>query len=635
MKGGLLINSSYFPRINNIEEAVKNFKSNSRFSILTNSSNTCITFKATLNEHAISPFIHIRSGIIDRPVTTLLFKYFLISPYGNTSRLDFNTNKPRNKVKQFIELSQARDIKEEFRIQSTVYQTTYNTISSAYEPACPYPISCSTDLDKVETIQEIKNKLDEIDKIKKETDSLTITDTLCGTLDGVDESKFSIANPDRQDRIGLQDTLDPKISELRGDDARKRITTLGCIVMEYMDDYITLNAYLDTVKGTTLNEKEGRERALSLAAYELVRLKPIGFIHGDLVTENIMYNPDYEYITDTTYPLDKGRALLIDFGNSSIDLRLLDSQERAWKVADKTLSLQTAHIEGRMVYEARGQIQQFYEPYTFKMIYKRRFNATLEFRKKMIRHFKTIIEDNKKSPKDKTLFLDTSNITPEEIKKIKNFIAPFLFLDHNSAISIEEFPDYFNNYITEFFELNDSIFQKLQELEESAKSVLTDLQPEPDKPANTLLGKRKCRHSKLGDLIKTLIENWKFQKKAKAPPESGSDSEDCQGGRLINYDKKHKVYNKRFSHSLYVNQYDDRIRNTLKIKYRQTKKSKRKKSKRKKSKRKKVNAKKVTAKKIKTKKINRKRKNGTHGRNNTARQTARRFKGASPLSGSP
>ena len=600
MKGGLLINSSSFPRINNIK-AVEIFKSNSRFSILTNSSNTCITFKATLNEHAISPFIHIRSGIIDRPVTTLLFKYFLISPYGNTSRLDFNTNKLRDKGKKFIELSQATDIENEFNIQSQVYDTTYNTISSAYEPACPYPISYSTDLDKVETIQEITEKLDEIDKIKKETDSLTITDTLCGTLDGVDESNFSIATPDRQDRIGLQDTLDPTIYDLRGDDARKGITTLGCIVMEYMDGYITLKAYLDTVQGTPPTDDD-RQRALSLAAYELVRLKQIGFIHGDLVTENIMYNPNYEYITDTTHPLDKGRALLIDFGNSSIDLNLLDSQERTWIVNDKTLSLQDAHIEGRMVYEAREQIQQFYKPYTFQIIYERRFNATLEFRKKMIRRFKTIIEDNKKSPKDKTLFLDTSNITPEEIKKIKNFIAPFLFLDHNSAISIKEFPDYFNNYITEFFELNDSIFQKLQELEESAKSVLTDLQPEPDNPANTLLRKRKCRNSKLGDLIKTLIENWKFQKKKKAPPESGSDSEDCQGGRLINYDKKHKVYNKRFSHSLYVNQYDDRIRNTLKIKYRRTKKSKRKKSKQKKGKSKKNKNKKSKNKKNKQKK---------------------------------
>ena len=611
MKGGLLINSSSFPRINNIEEAVKNFKSNSIFSILTNSSNTCITFKATLNDGVTSPFIHIRSGIIDRPVTTLLFKYFLISPYGNTSRLDFNTNKLRDKGKKFIELSQATDIENEFNIQSQVYDTTYNTISSAYEPACPYPISYSTNLDKVKTIQEIKDNLDEIDKIKKETDSLTITDTLCGTLDGtldgVDESNFSIATPDRQDRIGLQDTLDPTIYDLRGDDARKGITTLGCIVMEYMDDYITLQAYLsylDTVQGTTLTKNKDRERALSLAAYELVRLKHIGFIHGDLVPENIMYNPNYEYITDTTHPLDKGRALLIDFGNSSIDLNLLDNQEHTWIVNDKTLSLQDAHIEGRMVYEAREQIQQFYKPYTFQIIYERRFNATLEFRKKMIRHFKTIIKD-KKSPKDKTLFLDTSNITPEEIKKIKNFIAPFLFLDHNSAISIEEFPDYFNNYITEFFELNDSIFQKLQELEESAKSVLTDLQPEPDKPANTLLGKRKCRNSKLGDLIKTLIENWKFQKKAKAPPESGtesgSDSEDCGGGRLINYDKKHKVYNKRFSHSLYVNQYDGRIRNTLKIKYRQTKKSKRKKIKTKKIKTKKVKTKKVNRKKVKAK----------------------------------
>ena len=608
MKGGLLINSSYFPRINNIEEAVKNFKSNSKFSILTNSSNTCITFKATLNEHAISPFIHIRSGIIDRPVTTLLFKYFLISPYGNTSRLDFNTNKPRNKVKQFIELSQARDIKEEFRIQSTVYQTTYNTISSAYEPACPYPISCSTDLDKVETIQEIKNKLDEIDKIKKETDSLTITDTLCGTLDGtldgVDESNFSIATPERQDRIGLQDTLEPTIYDLKGDDARKGITTLGCIVMEYMDGYITLKAYLDTVQGTTLTEKEGRERALSLAAYELVRLKQIGFIHGDLVTENIMYNPNYEYITDTKHPLDKGRALLIDFGNSSIDLRLLRIKENEWiredqDEAEKLLRAE-AHRYGMIVYEERGQIQKFYKPCTFQIIYERRFNATLEFRKKIIKQFQDFITENN------TKIREVDEQLSKKIKDFKDsFLAPFVYALDQSGARNYEFPDYFNDAIgvfwqTKYFNL-ETLDDNLTTLEDKAISILKKLS-DKEKPPK----KQKQDKPKIVNLLKELIENWNFQKKASALPESGtesgSDSEDCGGGRLINYDKKHKVYNKRFSHSLYVNQYDGRIRNTLKIKYRRTKKSKRKKSKRKKNKNKKSKNKKSKNKKSKNKK---------------------------------
>ena len=565
MKGGLLINSSSFP-INNNEEAVKNFKSNSKFSILTNSSNTCITFKATLNEHAISPFIHIRSGIIDRPVTTLLFKYFLITPYGNKSRLDFNTNKLRDKGKKFIELSQATDIENEFNIQSQVYDTTYNTISSAYEPACPYPISYSTDLDKVETIQEITEKLDEIDKIKKETDSLRITDTLCGTLDGaldgVDESNFSIANPDRQDRIGLQDTLDPTIYDLRGDDARKGITTLGCIVMEYMDDYITLQAYLsylDTVQGTTLTKNKDRERALSLAAYELVRLKHIGFIHGDLVPENIMYNPNYEYITDTTHPLDKGRALLIDFGNSSIDLNLLRQKEKEWICKDQNeankLVRADEHRRGMIVYEEREQIQKFYKPYTFQIIYARRFNATLEFRKKMI------IDNNTK----------------------------LLEVDEQSGDRNYEFPDYFNDAIGVFWQTK---YLDLNALEYNAISSLKNLSDEEKPPK-----KQKQDKPKIVNLLKELIKNWNIQKEARAPMESQSESgsQDCGGGRLINYDKKHKVYNKRFSHSLYVNQYDGRIRNTLKIKYRRTKKSKRKK----------IKTKKIKTKTVKTKKVNR------------------------------
>ena len=307
MKGGLLINNAHIPSITSNDEAIQFFKDNSKFSILTNSSAACITFKAELNIDIVSPYINIRSGIVGMPVRILLFKYFIISPLETVKDtfLELYTKNDRVDGVNFIMLSNANNIKSEYEIQLQIYGETYNTISSAYDPVCPYPINYSTTLQKDKTITEL------IQLWSDEADRITITDTLGGNLE-----HFGI-----EDKVSYISVFPPRSTNpyktLLGNEARKNITTLGCIVMEFMDGFITLED-LEKV------DNEEMEKAYSLATYELTRLEHLGFKHGDLHSGNVMYNKNYKYIPQQSQEdgdVARGKALIIDFGNSSINLK--------------------------------------------------------------------------------------------------------------------------------------------------------------------------------------------------------------------------------------------------------------------------------------------------------------------------
>jgi len=359
----------------------------------------------------------------------------------------------------------------------------------------------------------------------------------------------------------------------------------------FRSGYDTLHNYL--ANHNKDEDEIARKRALSLASFELVRLKHIGFIHGDLIRENIMYNPDYKYITDDDN--NKGRALLIDFGRTLIDKEELRKQEQNWLCENwANGNIMEDHRSNTIVYEDAGHIQRFYEPYTFIKIYSERLNATLKFRMKMIARFKDFIKDfikdykNKRTEYEKAELLKSSHIT---LEKINNFIYPFVY--PTITLFSEEFTDCYNNSITEIFVSKFEEIQRFQDMATRIHSELKTLVPQRVRKRNA----EDLRYgANLVNLLRSLIEDRNERKRIRrnALLESSqsssedSDDNDIEGGRrLVNYDKKHKVYNKRFSHSLRVNQYNARIRNTLKIKYRQTKKSKPKKSKPKKSKRKK------------------------------------------------
>jgi hypothetical protein len=605
MKGGLLLNETHHSKT--IKDAIEFFKINSMFSILTNSSLACITFKATLNKEVISPFIHIRSGIIEQPVRTLLFKYFPMNSVDTNTKRYFNTH--FHITRHDIALSQAAEIKNEFDIQLQVYQTTYNTLSSAYEPVCPYPIHYSTDLNKAETIKEIIDRLDAKDKGL--AGAFRITDTLGGDL----------ILPTREDNAYIywkENGTDYKAGF--GAESRKLITTLGCIVMEFMDDYTTLLDYIiklkaDYIKADSEKKKnvikeafgqsefdeyekitaadadaadnafhllvdKQEKKIISLATYELVRLKEIGFIHGDLHMENVMYNPNYKYITNDDKEVKfKGRALIIDFGLSLINKEKLAAEEEEFYKDKK--NKKGVHIyEAVDIYgEDTKKIPTFYDPYTFEEIYRRRLEVTLTFREIMIQGLEQMLTEYNAltTEKEKTKFVQDKKIQLK-LGLIRNLKWPTNFVNPNvSDFDRVEFNEQFQKVQIPIFEKSN---EKIQTLTQKRDKIIPKVQAlielkESELPAETTL---ETKATKAFNRLEYLTN--KFTILFHPTPSLHG------GGRYINSHKTQNAFSNRLKH---------RTRTTLRIKRRkQTKRRKRgkrsKKGKRKKqTKRKKIN----------------------------------------------
>ena len=485
----------------------------------------------------------------------------------------FDTHAKRGKTFPYIQLAEKLDIQKEYDIQLKVYQTTYNTISSAYEPVCPYPIHCFTDLDKNKTIQEIINRLDKTNKEETENKLIIteITDTLGGTIDSLitDNDKASINyNP-----IDANAYI-----KINGTEARALITTLGCIVMEFMDGYTILSDYLDRIESKYKDYKEKLvkelNKAKSLAAYELVRLKQIGFIHGDLHNGNIMYNPNYKYITNDDDDVEhKGRALIIDFGDSLIDKNTLVEFEND-NLGERDL--------GIFVWDYRVSLK-FFDPYTFEEIYRRRLDVTLAFREIMIQGLEQMLTEFKKltTKEEKTKFVQDKKIQLK-FALITNSIYPTNFINPNvDDFKKEEFDKPFIEVQSPIFEKSN---KKIQTLTQKRDEIIPMVQalielkepelPQAELPAETTLESKATKaFNRLEYLTNKFTNLFSLSQSVHG------------GGRYIN---SHKTHND------FANRLDGRIRTTLRIKRRQTKRRKRgkrsKKGKRKKqTKRKKIN----------------------------------------------
>ena len=616
MNGGLLLNDTYESK--SIEDAINFFKSNSTFSILTNSSLSCITFKAVLKPPVESPFIHIRSGIIEQPVRTLLFKYFPINTLNSEEAILFITHKTRGGF-PYISLSKAKIIEKEYNVQLQVYQTTYNTISSAYEPVCPYPILCFTDLNKDKTIQEIKDRLDNTKEDTENKRIITeITDTLGGAIDNL------ITNTDKAS-IEYIDKAGDSIKKEKSE-ARALITTLGCIVMEFMDEYTTLQEYLDrhSIVNLMTNPETKKQKfievfgqseydeyeknfvplkpgkygpdtafdiifnkvshkAKSLVAYELVRLKEIGFLHGDLHYGNIMYNPNYKYITndDDEYT---GRALLIDFGHSVIDKKKLVEFEKSFYLA-KTYNKDEA------VYAGIEKELKFHHPYTFKEIYRRRLEVTLKFRETMIQDLESLLT---------TSLLSTA----ERKKKAKlklDLITNLKWPTNFDKSKVDDFKK--EEFDAPFKEVRDPIFetskeliqtftQKLDNIRPKVQALIELKEPEPAakppaaeppaaEPPPAELETPKPSPETLNPLLKsnakalTQLEHLTNKFKIIFSPLFFPTPSAHGGRRYIHSHKKHKKHKKHKNQTDFSNRLKHRIRTTLRIKRRQTKRGKR------------------------------------------------------------
>ena len=425
MKGGLLLNNK-LKTITTIPEAVSMFQNieYSTFKLLTNSSVSCITFKSTLKPHIISPFIEIRSDIYGKPVRSLLFKFF---PIKNSERQkaavaaaeaaaakakaaakaatapaapaavaaakvaaaiaddaaaavdahDYFTTQFDRGNKNIIEIADDSKLIKEYLLQLKIYQQTYNTISSAYEPVCPYPIHYDINLNKNSTIDNIISLLENTSNKKK------IINEIMETL-GYESNTHSDEELER----------------------REHIFKLGCIIMEFMEDFVPLKEYVKTLSYNISNQKY--KKIQSLISYELSRLHSIGVIHGDIHLGNFMYNSKYKYITDGTKSEDLGRVIIIDFGRSKdnmksyikelnkevyIDLYKKHGKDANDAVGEKNLNYYyiNKHDNIKKWYDQLYTFE-FYKPYTFEYIYSKRLELTLQFRKTIIN--KTITDIN-------------------------------------------------------------------------------------------------------------------------------------------------------------------------------------------------------------------------------------------------
>lgn len=237
---------------------------------------------------------------------------------------------------------------------------------------------------------------------------------MCGDL----ASKTDASHISHYSTITHKETEQPEI----GAQARQKIIKLGCIIMEFMEDYMTLKDYLNL----NTHNKDARERALSLAAYELLRTKRFGLTHGDLDYKNIMYNPNYKYITeDDIDDADKGRALLIDFSKSEIQKEEQIKKEKHWAVSIFLFDTYYKYMDRRIVYDSNQEQLSFFEKSLFRDIYERRFESSLKFRKEMIELFKEFIKDYHKPLLERSS--SPSLIKLETIKEtINDFIYPFI-----------------------------------------------------------------------------------------------------------------------------------------------------------------------------------------------------------------
>ena len=419
MKGGLLINNE----LNDIKTivdasaraaaAVEYFKINSTFEILTNTSANSITFKATLNAGVKSPFIQIRSDIYGQPVQYLLFKYSPLMPPGSLI-YGFDVIDRRHGT---INLSTPKEIADEFLRQLKIYKESYNTISSAYEPICPYPIHYQTKLDKKKTIQEIVRLLKNNEDIHENI--LEVIDTL-----GYESSKHS-----RQEII-----------------RRQAISDLGLVVMEFMEGYFTLSSIMYRLK------KKQLYKVNSLIAYELSRLHYIGVNHGDLHSSNIMYNPNYLYITDGKQKEDLGRVIILDFGLSTLNKKFINYIENSKKhIISKggVIDIKT---------NDRGPVTYYFrKPYTFDYIYQKRLELTFIFRQNIINKTVSIINNFiLKNHADK---LEFNKIINSYDFKIAKTLLNMKILKSDSVINNEELDVNVSNE-----EFNDPYFQEKDDI---------------------------------------------------------------------------------------------------------------------------------------------------------------------------
>jgi hypothetical protein len=266
IKGGVRITTQYLTENPNGDRntACNYFLSNSTFSVLTNSSISCITLVATLNNGIISPFKSMRSNDIECIVNRLLLKIFITNTQSGWYTIDGRGSY------NGIEITDYALFIDEIKKQIDIYKRSFMSDDSLLDAICPAIVNSII----INNTQHLK---------------------FYAKLSGLKEDEKSQLNS-ILGAIGVNNN------------------SISIILMEYMDGFDT--AY-NVLKNLYISNNIQRyDYLLQIIQYEFQRLNRLGYRHGDAHLGNVMINPNYPYFTRSGNPLYLGRAIIIDFGRT-------------------------------------------------------------------------------------------------------------------------------------------------------------------------------------------------------------------------------------------------------------------------------------------------------------------------------
>lgn len=296
MKGGVRLSDGFTNR----NQALNFFLNNSTFSILTNSSISCITLLVTLNNGVNSPYKSVRSKDYDSNVRKILLKVFITADYSDWYTIEGRGpfGVPPNEMFG-IEITSNHDFLNEISIQKDIYKKSFLSKVSLLEPMCPH----------------IFNYLH---------------------CQPTDVQKFrSLNGLTPQEQIDLNNILDG---------GSQNNTKISIICMEFMDGYEMAKDIFTTTNadGKMVPANYDESILLDLLQFEFQRLNTYGYQHGDAHFGNVMIHRNYDYLRGGP----KGRVLIIDFGRTVlnpvynpgiVDNNLERFRNEPWGIAEEFL----------------------------------------------------------------------------------------------------------------------------------------------------------------------------------------------------------------------------------------------------------------------------------------------------------
>ena len=273
--GGVRITTNFlnYTTINKIDKtktrdmAIQYFLTNSSFKILTNSSISCITLKATLNSNKETPFKSMRSNNIDLEVKCILLKVFITNP----TQSGFVTI-PGRGLYNGIELTSISTFENEIKIQQDIYKKSFCSPASIFDGICPAIIfyDKAVNADYINALRNLN----------------------------------SLTQPE-------QDKLNEILNVINTNNNVPM--NISIIYMEMMENYETGDKVFQFDTNKIIMPRDQNELFLLYSVqYEFKRLHSFGYLHGDAHFGNIMINKNYQYFENFV-----GRVIIIDFGRTT------------------------------------------------------------------------------------------------------------------------------------------------------------------------------------------------------------------------------------------------------------------------------------------------------------------------------